>query len=260
MKAADHRLAGTGASLALHCAGLACLVVLYRPSVPARQYVQPQHEAIVLVSPPPELKKSISLTPAPALASPSAKSIEEPSAPSPVLGRFDAAGASEPVPSDGGAGRIRTGMLPGPPGSPIGPSGEPGSIVVGNLGAGGMPLDSGEPSSGTVRLSSGFGSGTGIEGGVPTGLVSASPRLLSAPFAAYTQEARRLGIRGVVVLKVKLTASGTVHVLEILQALGHGLDETAKEAAMAMRFLPAHNSSGLPVDAIATVTVLFDMT
>ena len=83
--------------------------------------------------------------------------------------------------------------------------------------------------------------------------------MLSAPSAPYTDEALRLGVRGSVVLKVRLTASGTIYVLGIVHSLGHGLDETAMVAAKAMQFVPARSRSGNPIDSIAIVTVVFDL-
>src|SRR5262245_36797727 len=144
MRVADCRPAGNGASLALHGAGLACLAVLCRPGVPGLECVQPPREAVVLVSPSPIVNESLPLTSAPAAAPRSAASNGEPP-PSPVLGRFDALGASKFLALGGASGHILTGTLPESAGEPTAASGEPGSIVIGNLGAGDVPPASGQP-------------------------------------------------------------------------------------------------------------------
>jgi len=48
-----------------------------------------------------------------------------------------------------------------------------------------------------------------------------------------------------------------VHVLAVLHSLAMALDETAKDAAKAIRFSPALNRAGEPIDFVATVTVAF---
>jgi TonB family protein len=72
----------------------------------------------------------------------------------------------------------------------------------------------------------------------------------------YTEEGRKLGIQGEVLLRVRFTASGQVSVLNVVQGLGHGLDEQAERAAEKIRFKPAE-SNGQQVDSIAIVHVIF---
>ena len=74
----------------------------------------------------------------------------------------------------------------------------------------------------------------------------------------YTEEGRKLGIEGEVLLRVRFTASGQVCVLNVVQGLGHGLDEQAKRAAEKIRFKPAE-SNGQPVDSVAVVHVIFEL-
>jgi len=83
--------------------------------------------------------------------------------------------------------------------------------------------------------------------------------ILSKPNPVYTEEARRLKIEGEVLLKVNFTVSGKVEVLGVVRGLGHGLDEAAVRAAEGMRFKPALRD-GKPVDSMATVHVLFQLT
>lgn len=80
--------------------------------------------------------------------------------------------------------------------------------------------------------------------------------ILTKPTPAYTDEARAQKIEGDVVLEVEFTAAGEVHVLRVVRGLGHGLDESARRAALGMRFKPA-KSGGRPVDFRTTVHIVF---
>ena len=80
--------------------------------------------------------------------------------------------------------------------------------------------------------------------------------VLSKPTPTYTDEARRLKIEGEVVLEVDFSAAGTVRVLRVVRGLGHGLDESAAQAAQQIRFKPA-TSEGRPVDYRTTVQIVF---
>jgi TonB family protein len=74
----------------------------------------------------------------------------------------------------------------------------------------------------------------------------------------YTEEGRKLGIQGEVLLRVRFGASGQVCVLDVVQGLGHGLDEQAERAAEKIRFKPAE-SNGQRVDSVAVVHVIFEL-
>ena len=93
------------------------------------------------------------------------------------------------------------------------------------------------------------------------------------PKPEYTAEARRLNIEGEVVLEVLFGADGkarsdrlavAVHgdagfaELVVVQGLGHGLDESAQHAAMAIAFRPSL-SGGRPVDTRAVVRIAFQL-
>lgn len=78
------------------------------------------------------------------------------------------------------------------------------------------------------------------------------------PTPVYTAEARRLHVEGEVLLQVMFTASGQVHVLRVVNGLGHGLDEAAIRAAERIRFAPALRE-GRPVDSTATLHILFQL-
>jgi len=74
----------------------------------------------------------------------------------------------------------------------------------------------------------------------------------------YTEEGRRLGIQGEVLLRVMFVASGQVRVLGVLQGLGHGLDEQAIHAAEKIKFKSAEHDGQL-IDSEATVHIIFEL-
>jgi TonB family protein len=80
--------------------------------------------------------------------------------------------------------------------------------------------------------------------------------LLSKPSPVYTEEARRLGIQGEVTLSVVFQAGGAIRILEVVNSLGHGLDQAAQQAASQIRFKPARRN-GKPVDFPATLRIEF---
>jgi len=88
---------------------------------------------------------------------------------------------------------------------------------------------------------------------------STSPEILFKPKPAYTDEARTLKIEGQVLLEVTLRADGSIQIVRVIRGLGHGLDETAAQAARQMRFRPA-TRAGIPVDVNATLTITFQLT
>ena len=82
--------------------------------------------------------------------------------------------------------------------------------------------------------------------------------ILSKPNPMYTDEARRLGIEGEVLVDVVFLASGQIKVEGISKGLGHGLDEAAIRAAQQIRFKPALQE-GHAVDFPATVHIVFQI-
>jgi TonB family protein len=85
-----------------------------------------------------------------------------------------------------------------------------------------------------------------------------SVELLSKPNPQYTDEARRLGIEGEVLLNVVFLASGQVKVEGVSRGLGHGLDEAAVRAAQQIRFKPAIQD-GHAVDFPAVIHIVFQL-
>jgi len=73
----------------------------------------------------------------------------------------------------------------------------------------------------------------------PANQVSVRLRILSKPEPQYTEEARRTGISGTVVLRAVFSSRGEVINIRAVQPLPCGLTERAIAAARQIRFLPA---------------------
>jgi protein TonB len=85
------------------------------------------------------------------------------------------------------------------------------------------------------------------------------PKVLFKPTPAYTSEATAQHITGDVTLRIRVSATGTVTVLQMVNGLGHGLDESARNAIMATKFSPATDVSGYPTDWEGLVRVNFQL-
>jgi periplasmic protein TonB len=108
-------------------------------------------------------------------------------------------------------------------------------------------------------LGSGIGEGSGGgTGGGPyrPGSGIEPPRLLHEVKADYTDEGRRRGISGDVVLEIVIRADGTVGDVRVMQGLGAGLDQRAVAAVRQWRFAPARRK-GVAVDVLVEVAVEF---
>jgi protein TonB len=108
---------------------------------------------------------------------------------------------------------------------------------------------------------SGAGIGPGAGGGTGGGPYRAGsgiepPRLLREVKATYTDDARRQGITGNVVLEIVVTREGNVDSVSVLRGLGAGLDQRAIAAVREWRFSPARRR-GEPVDVVVEVSVEF---
>jgi periplasmic protein TonB len=105
----------------------------------------------------------------------------------------------------------------------------------------------------------GPGSGGGIGGGpYRPGSGIEPPRVLREVKADYTEDARRRGITGDVVLEIIVRRDGTVGDVKILEGLGAGLNERAVQAVRQWQFAPARRQ-GTPVDVIVEVAVEFKL-
>jgi periplasmic protein TonB len=103
----------------------------------------------------------------------------------------------------------------------------------------------------------GDGSGGGTGGGpYRPGSGITPPSLEREVKPTYTEEARRRGVEGDVLLEVVVRSDGTVGSMRVVRSLGAGLDERAIEAVRQWRFSPAHRL-GTPVDVLVEVAVTF---
>jgi protein TonB len=110
-------------------------------------------------------------------------------------------------------------------------------------------------------LGSGIGDGSGGgTGGGPfrPGSGIDAPRLLREVKADYTDDARRRGITGDVVLEIVVRRDGSVGDVTLLQGLGAGLDQRAIAAVRQWKFSPARRR-GEAVDVIVEVAVEFTL-
>ncbi len=85
---------------------------------------------------------------------------------------------------------------------------------------------------------------------------AAKPKLLNLPQPAYTESARTAGIEGKVRISITVDAGGQVTDVQVLQSLGHGLDEAALAAARAARFEAALRC-GKPASSTFTISMRF---
>jgi protein TonB len=103
----------------------------------------------------------------------------------------------------------------------------------------------------------GPGGGTG-GGPYRPGSGISPPGLLREVRPDYTEEARRRGIEGDVVLEIVVRSDGTVGNVKVMQGLGGGLDQRAIDAVRQWRFSPARRF-GTPVDVMVEVAVEFKL-
>lgn len=137
-------------------------------------------------------------------------------------------------------------------------------------------VDAPEPSAGGGSGGGGgSGSGTGLGEGTGAGIGPGSgggtgggpyrpgsgidpPSLLREVKPLYTDQARRQGVEGDVVLEIVVRRDGTVGDVKILRRLGAGLDQKAIDAVRQWRFAPARRL-GAPIDVIVDVAVEFKL-
>jgi TonB family protein len=105
----------------------------------------------------------------------------------------------------------------------------------------------------------GPGQGGGTGGGpYRPGTGIQPPTLIREVKPTYTDEARRRGIEGDVVLEIVVRRDGTVGDVQVRRSLGAGLEQRAIEAVRQWRFGPARRE-GTPVDVVVEVSVEFKL-
>ncbi len=186
-------------------------------------------------------------TPPPVAIQPVPKPVEPPApAPAPVsLPQVVAPVATAPADA-----RDRAGVLSDPPleseshgpGSGSGAGSGQGTGIGEGTGAGIGPGSGGGTGGGPYRPGSGI----------------TPPAILREVKPDYTEEARRRGVAGDVVLEIIVRADGSVGNVTLLQGLGNGLDQRAIDAVRQWRFSPARRF-GTPVDVVVEVAVEFKL-
>lgn len=83
------------------------------------------------------------------------------------------------------------------------------------------------------------------------------PKVTYKPNPVYSDDAKEHHIEGDAVVRVIFHANGSMEVLGLVRGLGHGLDEPALAAARGVRFQPALDAGGHPIDFPTNVIVHF---
>jgi len=133
------------------------------------------------------------------------------------------------------------------------------------------PDSNGPGANGGVGSGQGTGNGEGLGSGIGDGEGGGTgggpyrpgsgvepPRLLHEVKAQYTEDARRRGITGDVLLEVVIRRDGSVGDVHVLQGLGFGLEDRAIGAVKQWRFAPGRRK-GVPVDVLVEVAVEFTL-
>ncbi len=88
--------------------------------------------------------------------------------------------------------------------------------------------------------------------------VDRQPELVSEFKPPYPEEARRAGVEGRVTLQITIDETGKVTSAKVIQGVGYGLDEAAREGMLKARFKPAFKA-GEPVATLLTFVYRFEL-
>ena len=86
-----------------------------------------------------------------------------------------------------------------------------------------------------------------------------APKVIFKPRPEYTEEAKQAHVEGTVTVHIHVLPNGSVQVVGVTDGLGHGLDESAKRAALATKFEPATDASGHPIEWDGFVKIAFQL-
>jgi len=94
---------------------------------------------------------------------------------------------------------------------------------------------------------------------VPPARVSTLPKLSREARASYPEAARRAGIEGQVVLRLRVNDKGDVIEARVVESAGHGFDESALAAVKQFKFQPGTlDGAAVMTDITYTYTFLLD--
>jgi TonB family protein len=133
----------------------------------------------------------------------------------------------------------------------------PDSAGSGSGGGAGTGAGSGMGEGDGAGIGPGSGGGTG-GGPYRPGSGIDPPSVLREVKPAYTEDGRRQGVEGDVVLEIVVRRDGSVGEVKVLRRLGAGLDQKAIDAVRQWRFSPARRQ-GAPVDVVVEVAVEFKL-
>jgi len=77
------------------------------------------------------------------------------------------------------------------------------------------------------------------------------------PDPAYSDEARKAKLQGLVTMRVLIGADGRVRDVQVTRGIGLGLDENAVHAVRGWQFLPAKDAEGHPAATWITIETVF---
>jgi len=83
------------------------------------------------------------------------------------------------------------------------------------------------------------------------------PKVTYKPIPVYSEEAKAMHLAGKATVRVVFHANGAIEVVGLVHGLGHGLDESALEAARGVRFNPALDPGGKPIDFPTDIIITF---
>jgi protein TonB len=92
---------------------------------------------------------------------------------------------------------------------------------------------------------------------VPENYIAELPRVLQEVKEDLPPEAQRLGLEGVVVMRVNLDRRGVVRAVRVIKKAGYGFDEVAVKAMYRFKFSPAVDKNGQPADFVIPYTYRF---
>jgi len=85
------------------------------------------------------------------------------------------------------------------------------------------------------------------------------PKATAVVMAVYPPEAQRMGMEGHVRAKLYIDENGDVRRVTLVEKLGHGFDEAARDALRKFKFSPARTSDGKAVPTNIVYTYTFEM-
>jgi protein TonB len=94
---------------------------------------------------------------------------------------------------------------------------------------------------------------------VPEIFIAEQASVTYQPSVPFPAEMQRMGIEGVVKLKILIDDSGNVRRVTVVEKAGHGFDELAREALKKFKFSPARTSDGKAVPTNIVYTYRFEL-